>query len=258
VRILLPPSEAKNAGGRGRALSSRREHPLLGPARERAMSALDRLVAGPAADAAKALLLPPATVDQALAANAQVRTSPTSPALRRYAGVVYDGLASIGLDSAEQRLAGRSVLVFSGLFGVVRGDEAVPTYRVPAKAVLPGIGVASTFWRPVLDQVVPALLGHGPVIDLRSTDYAAMWRPRGEIAGRTVQVRVLSPLPSGAHGVVSYPSKFAKGRLAGALVRRAAAGRAVTCAEDVASAWLECGGSAAEVNGPGRVVVHTA
>ena len=28
-------------------------------------------------------------------------------------------------------------LVFSGVFGVVRGDEAIPDYRVPAKAALP-------------------------------------------------------------------------------------------------------------------------
>ena len=55
---------------------------------------------------------------------------------------------------------------------------AVPDYRVPAKATLPGIGVAATFWRPVLGVTVPALLAPGLVVDLRSSDYAAMWRPR--------------------------------------------------------------------------------
>jgi hypothetical protein len=221
------------------------------------LDALERLLAAPRADAADALLLPPAAVDDALRADAAARTSRTRPALERYAGVVYDGLASADLDAAAQRLARRTVLVFSGLFGVVRGDEPVPNYRVPAKAALPGVGVVGTFWRPVLDEAVPSLLDRGLVVDLRSSDYAAMWRPRGEIARRTVRVRVLSPLPGGGRGVVSYPSKFAKGRLTGALMRRAASGAAVRTAADVVAAWLDVGGPYAEVERDDLVIVHT-
>lgn len=257
--MLLPPSEAKHAGGRGRPLADRLPHPTLGAARDRVLTALEGLVAGPPAAAARALLLPPATVQAALAANAAARRGPTLPALRRYAGIVYDGLAACALDEAETRLAARSTLVFSGLLGVVSGDEAVPLYRVPAKAVLPGLGVAGTFWRAVLDDALPALLGRsGAVVDLRSSDYAAMWRPDPRTAARVITVRVLSPLPSGGRGVVSYPSKFAKGLLAGALVRRVAAGGTVAGAADVAAAWLESGGPHAEVDGAAnRVIVHT-
>lgn len=257
MRVLLPPSEAKHPGGRGRPLSARPPHPLLGDARAEVRAALATLLAGPADAAARALLLPPATVAGALAANAAIDRCPTTPALRRYAGVVYDGLESAALGAAEQRLAARSVLIFSGLLGVVRGDEPVPNYRVPAKAVLPGLGVAGTFWRPVLTAAMPQLVGSGLVVDLRSSDYAAMWRPRGELAGRTVAVRVLSPLPNGGTGVVSYSSKFAKGRLTAALVRRAAAGEPVERAEHVAAAWREDGGASAEVAAPDLVVVHT-
>lgn len=259
MRVLLPPSEAKQPGGRGRPLSARAGHPLLGDARARALDALATLLAGGRTAAARALLLPPATVDDALAANGGVRTSPTQPALRRYAGVVYDGLASVALDAAAERAAARSLMVFSGLFGVVRADEPVPLYRVPAKAVLPGIGVAATFWRPVLTSAMPDLLGRGAglIVDLRSSDYAAMWRPRGALAERTVQVRVLSPLPAGGRGVVSYPSKFAKGELAGALARAVATGRTVQAAHDVAEIWREHSGQHAEVAATDLVVVHT-
>jgi hypothetical protein len=258
VRVLLPPSEAKNPGGRGRPLSARPPHPVLGESRARALAALAALLDGPPERAAEALLLPPATVEAALAADRAARTAPTAPALRRYAGVVYDGLASLGLDESEQRLAARSILIFSGLFGVVRGDEPVPDYRVPAKAALPGIGVAGTFWRPVLDGAMPTLLGRGTVVDLRSSDYAAMWRPKGRDAERVVAVRVLSPLPKGGLGVVSYPSKYAKGRLAAALVRREAGGERVRGPEDVVAAWLAVGGPHAEVDGSGQVVLRTA
>jgi cytoplasmic iron level regulating protein YaaA (DUF328/UPF0246 family) len=244
LHLLLPPSETKTPGGRGRPLRSRAGgHGALDAAREAAVVALRKLVAGDPTRAAEALLLPDGVAAQALAANAAVLDSATTPALRRYSGVLYDGLAFAALTSAEQRLAGRSVLIFSGLFGVVRGDEPVPAYRVPAKAVLPGIGVAATFWRPVLAGVLAAPTARGLIVDLRSGDYAGMWHPARASTDRLVAVRVLSPSQRGGHAVISYNSKFAKGRLAAALIRRAAAGRSVADAEDVAAAWRDCGGA---------------
>lgn len=80
---------------------------------------------------------------------------------------------------------------------MLRGDEPVPLYRVPAKAALPGLGTAGSFWRHALLPVVPELLGSGLVVDLRSTDYASMWRPDARRAHRVVTVRVLSPAPRG-------------------------------------------------------------
>src|SRR3954471_24177039 len=198
VHVLLPPSEAKTAGGRGRPLR-RRPAPdgPLAEARTRATAALLDLVAGDPAAAAEALLLPAGVAAPALAADAAVLDSATTPALRRYSGVVYAGLDFAALTAAESRRAGRACLVFSGLFGVVGGDEPVPDYRVPAKAVLPGLGVAGTFWRPVLSEVLPARLARGLVVGLRSSDYAAMWRPGPALADRVIGVRVLSPSPRG-------------------------------------------------------------
>jgi len=57
-------------------------------------------------------------------------------------------------------------------------------------------------------------------------------------------VRVLSPAPRGGHAVISYPSKFAKGRLAAELIRRVARGEPVAAADDVAAAWLAWEGAA--------------
>jgi uncharacterized protein len=254
VHLLLPPSEGKTFGGRGRSLSRRPLQPgPLGEARRRALAALVELVAADPGAAADALLLPDGVAADALASDAAVRDSPTTPALRRYAGVVYDGLGFADLSAAEQRVAARSVLIFSGLFGVVQGDEPVPAYRVPAKAVLPGLGVASTFWRPVLSMVLPPMLARGLVVDLRSGDYAAMWRPGPALADRVLTVRVLSPAPRGGHAVISYNSKFAKGRLAAALIRRVAAGAPVGGIDDVAAAWLECDGADCVVNPNGGI-----
>ncbi|MDT4923297.1 MAG: uncharacterized protein QOG01_1010 [Pseudonocardiales bacterium] len=258
MHLLLPPSEGKTVGGRGRPLRSR--PPTADPlsaARGAAIGALLELVAGDAHAAADALLLPDGVAAPALALNAGVLDSATTPALRRYAGVVYDGLGFAGLSTAEQGIAARSTLIFSGLLGVVRGDEPVPAYRVPAKAVLPGLGVASTFWRPVLADVLPSLVRRGLVVDLRSGDYAAMWRPGRAVADRVVVVRVLSPAPRGGHAVISYNSKFAKGRLAAALVRRVASGLPVASLDDLGDAWIECGGADHVANEAGSLDLYT-
>jgi uncharacterized protein len=95
--------------------------------------------------------------------------------------------------------------------------------------------------------VLPSLLGSHLVIDLRSGDYLAMWRPPREIAQRVVSVRVLSPRPGTTPAVISYPSKFGKGQLTRALVEREAAGQKVRTVDDVAAAWLDCGGRDADV-----------
>ena len=257
MRILLPPSEGKRPGGRGRPIETRPAAGPFAPARHRALDALQRLLTGHPDDAAAALLLPAGVAAEALATNAQVRTARTMPALDRYAGVVYDGLSAGSLSMAARRLAARRVFVVSGLWGVLRGDEPIPDYRVPAKAVLPGVGVVGTFWRPVLDAELPALLGPGLIVDLRSSDYAAMWRPRAAVAARTITVRVLSPLPRGGVGVVSYASKLGKGRLAAALLEREAAGVRAIAATDVAEAWLAGGGKDAVITSPTHVEAYT-
>jgi cytoplasmic iron level regulating protein YaaA (DUF328/UPF0246 family) len=242
VRILLPPSEAKNPGGRGLPLARRRRRQPIDDSRELVLQALAELLGGTDQnDAARSLLLPDSVTAEALADNRRVRTAPTMPALDRYAGIVYDGLFLQPLSAAARAVADRELLIFSGLFGVLRGADPIPAYRVPAKARLPGLGVLSTFWRPRLEVLMPALLDGGPVIDLRSGDYAALWQPADPRG--LVSARVLSPRPDGTLGVISFASKLAKGRLAAALLERRAAGEPVEQVADIAAAWAAAGGS---------------
>jgi cytoplasmic iron level regulating protein YaaA (DUF328/UPF0246 family) len=200
---------------------------------------------------ARALALPASVVEEAVTDNRSILSTATMPAVARYAGIVYDGLCLSGLSAAARRRADRDVLIFSGLFGVLRGGEPIPAYRVPAKASLPGLGIAGTFWRPRLDSHLPSLLGHGIIIDLRSADYGAMWKPRrSEVAGaRLISVRILSPRAAGDFAVISYPSKYHKGKLAAGLLERAAAGRPVESPEDILDTWLALGGLDGQVIG---------
>ena len=51
------------------------------------------------------------------------------------------------------------------------------------------------------------------MVDLRSGAYAALWKPTGDVASRTVAVRVLQEMPDGSRAVVSHFNKATKGRL---------------------------------------------
>ena len=89
----------------------------------------------------------PGLAAAALAADRAVATAPTRPALDRYAGVVYAALDAGSLTAGARRRAEEQVLVLSGLWGVVRGGDPVPDYRVPASGSVPGLGPVAAHWR---------------------------------------------------------------------------------------------------------------
>jgi len=224
VLVLLPPSEGKAPGGRGRPLDlASLSHPALTPVRERLVDALvaaartdpvglERVLGCPAGEAAK---------------DAALTTSGTLPALQRYTGVVYEALSYATLTPAGRRRANGSLRVASALFGLLSPTDRVPAYRLSGGTSLPGFGSLAAAWRPVLE---PELAAHrGLVVDLRSGPYAALARVPG-----AAQVRVLRE-SGGVRTVVSHDNKHTKGRLARELCERGA--RTV---RDVAAAAAPC------------------
>jgi cytoplasmic iron level regulating protein YaaA (DUF328/UPF0246 family) len=188
----------------------------------------------PAASAV-ALKLPAGAIDDACKQNANVFECPTMPALDRYTGVVYQGLDAATLSRAERRAANASVLIFSGGVGIVRGSDLVPWYRIPASARLPVAGPVAALWRPALAALLPSVVGDQLVIDLRSSDYTALWRPPAA-GGRVVTLRVLQQRKVGrryVEQVVSYHSKISKGRIARALIAAAALRRPAKSFDDI-------------------------
>lgn len=226
--VLLPPSEGKATAVRGRPLAPEGlSLPGLADARAAVLDELVTLCEGDADKAAEVLGLTPGLRGE-VARNAALRTAPTLPAGRLYTGVLYDALGLASLDAAAKRRAGQWLLVFSGLWGAVRLADRIPAYRCSMAVRLPGVGGLAAYWKPHLERVVPEVAGGGLVLDLRSSAYAAAWRPRGELAGRTATVRVLQV--SVADGVerrtvVSHFNKATKGRLVRALLTAGAAPR---------------------------------
>jgi cytoplasmic iron level regulating protein YaaA (DUF328/UPF0246 family) len=209
VLVLLPPSETKAEGGRGPALDlGSLSFPELDPVREKLLSALIDL-AGDLPASLSALGLSERQAGE-VQRNAELRQSPTMPALSRYTGVLYDALDAKGMTTAERRRATGRLAVGSALFGLVRAGDPVPAYRLSASSSIPGVGPLGAIWRPALEPVLAAC--EGLVVDLRSGPYAALAKIPG-----AVTVRVVSEEITGRRQAVTHFNKAHKGKLARAL-----------------------------------------
>lgn len=215
--ILLPPSEGKTAARRGKPLDlSSLSFTALEPDRTRVLDALVGLCATDPETAARTLGIGHTQLDL-IDLNARLREAPTARADRVYSGVLYDALGFETLSAAARRRATSRVAVTSSLFGLVRPGDRIPAYRLSGDAVLPGVGSVAGVWREALGPAVTEAVGRGLLVDLRSSMYAAFWRPPVELAGRVATVRVLHEV-GGRRQVVSHFNKATKGRIVRALL----------------------------------------
>ncbi|OIJ67207.1 peroxide stress protein YaaA [Streptomyces mangrovisoli] len=218
--VLLPPSEGKASSGRGAPLKLESlSLPALTAAREAVVGELAELCLADEDKAREVLGLSEGLRGE-VAKNAGLRTAGTRPAGEIYTGVLYDALDLASLDPAAKRRAARSLLVFSGLWGAVRVTDRIPSYRCSMGVRLPGLGALGTHWRAPMAAALPEAAGDGLVLDLRSAAYAAPWKPKGEVAGRTASVRVLH---APTRKVVSHFNKATKGRIVRSLLEAGAA-----------------------------------
>ncbi|MFI6853276.1 peroxide stress protein YaaA [Streptomyces sp. NPDC050416] len=218
--VLLPPSEGKASSGRGAPLKPESlSLPGLSDAREAVLTELVELCSGDENKAREVLGLSEGLRGE-VAKNADLLTAGTRPAGEIYTGVLYDALGLATLDTAAKRRAARSLLVLSGLWGAVRVTDRIPSYRCSMGVKLPGLGALGAHWRTPMASVLPEVAGDGLVLDLRSAAYAAAWKPKGEVAGRTAAVRVLH---APTRKVVSHFNKATKGRIVRSLLTAGAA-----------------------------------
>jgi uncharacterized protein len=212
VLILLPPSEGKSAPRRGKPLDETTlSFPVLTDARKAVREALVELCVDDAERAAAVLDLSAGQRDL-VALNAGLETAPTARADRVYTGVLYDALGFDSLSPAAKRRAGTRLAITSSLFGLVRPGDRIPAYRLSGDAVLPDLGSVAGVWRDALGDAVVEAVGRGLLVDLRSSMYAAFWRPPAELGKRVATVRVLHEV-AGRRQVVSHFNKATKGRL---------------------------------------------
>ena len=238
--ILLPPSEGKSAPATGDPVDPAALWlPKLAPARRRVLSrlvALCRRTSRRAQDETLAILGLSDGQRGELARNAGLPQAPAGPAADVYTGVLYEALDVHSLAPEARDRVYEQAVVFSGLWGVVRLTDRIPAYRCAVGVTMPVLGGLGSYWRGALHPVLDSVAGDGPVLDLRSGAYAAMWAPSGTLAARTATVRVLHErVVDGVarRSVVSHFNKATKGRLIRGL---ATAGPAPRSVDDLADA----------------------
>jgi hypothetical protein len=213
--IFVPPSETKAFPAEAAPVDlDSLALPGLALTRARLLKALIRQARGRAPAALAALGLSPGQSGE-LAHNRELLSAPADVAAEVYTGVLYNAL---DLPALHRRgIMTDQVLIFSGLWGVLRPTDRIPHYRCPAGAKLPAVGPVSAAWRKALRAPLAAHAGDQLVVDLRSSAYASLWVP----GANAVTVRVLHERESGGvvrRSVVSHFNKATKGRLTRALL----------------------------------------
>lgn len=200
--IVLPPSETKSFGGDHPPLDwDSLSFPELNSVRKQIAADLVAL------DDPFTVLGISDKLAAEVEANQQLLTSPTTPAILRYTGVLYDALSANTLpDEALRRLA-----IGSALFGVVRAGDLIPHYRLSGGTKLPTRSSATptlkSRWGGLITEVLSS--ADDLVVDLRSGTYQQLGRLKTAIT-----VRVESVQPDGSRKVVSHFNKHFKGELA--------------------------------------------
>lgn len=228
LSLLLPPSEGKAGGGRGRwdPASGTAAFRGLADRREQVARALAAIGGGDE----KLLGVGGAHLARAQSANATLLGAPVRKAGERYTGVVWDHLGLDSLPEPARKRAHGAVAVVSGLMGVVGVDDPVPDYRLKMGVSLAPMGKLSTWWRPAVSETIGRWAKRRFVVDLLPLEHRATFEPAGL---RGVSVAFVERAGGGAGRVVGHDAKAAKGRLA----------RHVLCSElhplDALESWTD-------------------
>jgi cytoplasmic iron level regulating protein YaaA (DUF328/UPF0246 family) len=213
LAILLPPSEGKAEGGRTprwKAGSGTFGSALRRPRAEVVAALLDAKGGD-----AKLLGVSGQHLARAQESNRELDGAPTVPACERYTGVVWGHLSPDTLSAKARTRAVDSVVVVSGLLGLVGFDDPVPDYRVKMGASLKPMGKLSTWWRDPLSTTLNDWADGRVVIDLLPNEHRAAWTP-----GDSMREHVVVSFVEKSGKVAGHDAKAAKGLLARHLLEK--------------------------------------
>lgn len=176
--ILLPPSEGKAVGGTGPKLQlSSLSFPELSEHRTTVHTALTKAMNASEASRSKLLGVKGTALAAATATNRSILTSPTMPAIERYTGVLYDALDVGSLSALHRKRLNDQVILFSGVWGVLRPHDAIPDYKLKMGATLPPISKVSTWWREALTSALTPVVRNSVVWNLLPKEHDNAWAP---------------------------------------------------------------------------------
>jgi hypothetical protein len=252
MRILLPPSAGKTTKETTNHLQLEKlwqaEH--LTQTRRQLIDNVQNTAL--LADAAQIFKLGPKNAHE-ISQNLEIYDAPALAAWQLYDGVLYEAakfeqIFSYGACAQDGQGQGQGnqpqgsgqgqleelTLVFSALFGPVRLTDLITPHRLSGSVKLPGQGSVASIWSKALKELLTQQLSGHVVVDLRSSEYGAMYRPAcgGECLTLNIAVAKVNPA-TGKRSVVSHWAKHTRGLLAGALLRAVAGGQLAASDGDV-------------------------
>ena len=253
MRILLPPSAGKTTKESTNHLQLEKlwqeEH--LTQTRRQLIDDVQNTAL--LADAAQIFKLGPKNAHE-ISQNLEVYDAPALAAWQLYDGVLYEAAkfaqifssgepsqgsqGQVGNHRGDQRQGSQGqgnqpqggqrqleelTLVFSALFGPVRLTDLITPHRLSGSVKLPGQGSVASIWSKALKELLTQQLSGHVVVDLRSSEYGATYRPTRGSDCLLLNIGVAKVNPAtGKRSVVSHWDKHTRGLLAGALLEAVA------------------------------------
>ncbi len=172
VVILLPPSEGKALGGTAKSRWAMKSGvfgaSLQSPRNDVVQALLEAKGGGQALLGVKGVLLA-----RAQDANKKLIGAPTLPAWQRYTGVVWDHLDIATLSAPQRTRAMSSIVVVSGLHGLVTAGDPIPDYRLKMGARLSPMGLLANWWRESLTAALCNYAKKSLIVDLLPNEHRA-------------------------------------------------------------------------------------
>jgi hypothetical protein len=208
--VLLPPSLGKAVGGRRIAARGAFAEELAAP-RDAVVRALGDVIhrAGPheleSTFSAKGELL-----ERAIAAATDLErgTAQLLPVWRRYQGVVWTHVSPESLPLPLRR----RLLVTSGLYGLLAGDDPIADYRLKMNAPLAPFASLARWWRPFITDALERKTRGATIVNLLTNEHtASVDLDRLGTHREIINVRFIT---SDERNAVGHDAKAVKGVLA--------------------------------------------
>jgi len=168
--ILFSPSEGKNSGG-----SPAVHAPLSGlKARHEIFTAYQAIISR--ADTAELSNLFGIKKSSDFTPYLQgFETNEFLPAIERYSGVAYDYLDYKSLDEPAQVYLKKQTIIFSNLYGMLLGGDAIINYKVKQGNSIGNIA-PEKYYKERFSYQLDLLLAHHDILDLRAGYYTKFYK----------------------------------------------------------------------------------
>ena len=174
IYTLFSPSEGKRGGGTLPSLNTETLLFGLAPRRD-ILETYHALVSGGDRSDALALfgLKKP---EDATPYFLDIFAAPTLTALERYDGVAYDYLDYVSLDANAKAYLQAHLIIFSNLFGPLRGGDRIPNYKVKQGNAVGDI-VPERFYKTAFNAALDTMTSDAEILDLRAGYYDKFFTP---------------------------------------------------------------------------------